>query len=283
MPKPKRGLGKGLEALFQDNETADVAVRTLPINDIEPNAAQPRREFDEVAIAELADSISKHGVLSPLLVRPLSNGRYQIVAGERRWRASRIAGLEEIPVVVRELTDENAYELALVENLIREDLNPLEEAMGFRTLQESFSMTQDKIAQRVGKSRSTVANALRILNLPPEILELLKQNKITGGHAKVLLSMENEDMLTVSQMIVEEGLSVRATEKLVKKLQKKEDTAPPPPPPPSPSFYVEMELALKENLKRKVKVSKKKNGHGEITIEFYSEEELKELGKKLVP
>ena len=172
MAKPKRGLGKGLESLFADNDTADVAVSTLSIAEIEPNPGQPRRDFDPEELSVLAESIKEHGVLQPLVVRPRPSGRYQIVAGERRWRAARVAGLTELPVVIRELTDEEASEVALVENLVRADLNPVEEAAAIKNLMDNFSMTQERVAQRIGRSRSAVANSLRLLSLPDGIIAL---------------------------------------------------------------------------------------------------------------
>ena len=278
MSKPKRGLGKGLEALFQDNETDELSIRTLNINDIEPHKGQPRQEFDEEKIAELCASIKEHGVLSPILVRPMPSGRYQIVAGERRWRASRMAGLTEVPVVIRELTDENAYELSLVENLIREDLNPVEEALGYKNLADTFDMTQEIIAERVGKSRSAVANSMRLLSLPEDVIESLRENKLSAGHARALLPLEKGKASETAEKIIAEKLSVRETEKLVKELLKpkgkeKKESA--------PTFYKEMELALKDHLKRGVKVAYKGKGKGKITIEFYSEDELRDLGHRL--
>ncbi|WMJ82717.1 ParB/RepB/Spo0J family partition protein [Oscillospiraceae bacterium LTW-04] len=279
MAKPKRGLGKGLEALFADNDTADVSVSTLAIGEIEPNQDQPRKEFSPEALSQLAESIKEHGILQPLVVRPRPNGRYQIVAGERRWRASRIAGLSELPVIIRELTDEQAFEVALVENLVRADLNPIEEALGYRTLVETFSMTQERIAQRVGRSRSAVANALRLLSLPKEVLAMLEKGNLSSGHARALLPLNEKDALEAANRVVSQALSVRQTEQLVKQMLK----APPAPkaPPLTPSFYREMELALKDTLSRRVKVISKGKGKGELVLEFYSDEELRELGEKL--
>ena len=279
MAKPKRGLGKGLEALFADNDTADVSISTLAIGEIEPNQDQPRKEFSPEALSQLAESIKEHGILQPLVVRPRPNGRYQIVAGERRWRASRIAGLAELPVIIRELTDEQAFEVALVENLVRADLNPIEEALGYRTLMETFSMTQERIAQRVGRSRSAVANALRLLSLPKEVLSMLEKGNLSSGHARALLPLNEKDALEAAYRIVSQALSVRQTEQLVKQLQKAPQT--PKAPPRTPSFYREMELALKDTLSRRVKVIPKGKGKGELVLEFYSDDELRELGKKL--
>ena len=221
MPKPKRGLGKGLEALFADNDTADVAVSTLQIGEIEPNSEQPRREFSPEALDSLAASIREHGVLQPLVVRPRPNGRYQIVAGERRWRAARIAGLTDLPVVIRELTDEQAFEIALVENLVRADLNPIEEAMGYRTLMERFSMTQERVAQRVGRSRPAVANALRLLTLPDGVVEMLRRGDLSAGHARALLPLEQAAASELAKRIITQGLSVRQAEEAVRQLMKK--------------------------------------------------------------
>lgn len=279
MAKPKRGLGKGLEALFADNDTADVSVSTLAIGEIEPNQDQPRKEFSPEALSQLAESIKEHGILQPLVVRPRPNGRYQIVAGERRWRASRIAGLTELPVIIRELTDEQAFEVALVENLVRADLNPIEEALGYRTLMETFSMTQERIAQRVGRSRPAVANALRLLSLPKEVLSMLEKGNLSSGHARALLPLSEKDALEAANRIISQALSVRQAEQLVKQLQK--ELPVPKAPVLSPSFYREMELALKDTLSRRVRVVSKGKGKGELVLEFYSDDELRELGKKL--
>lgn len=279
MAKPKRGLGKGLDALFADNDTAGSAVSTLSVSEIEPNQEQPRREFSPEELSQLAESIKEHGVIQPLVVRARPNGRYQIVAGERRWRASRIAGLSEVPVIIRELTDEQAYEIALVENLVRSDLNPIEEALGYRTLIDKFYLTQEEVAQKVGRSRPAVANALRLLLLPDEVITYLKNGDITSGHARALLPLKPADSVKAVGQIIEQNLSVRQTEQLVKQLLKSEK--PVKPEPVAPPLYREMELALKEILSRRVRVVSKTRGKGELVVEFYSDEELKELGKKL--
>lgn len=280
MAKPKRGLGKGLEALFADNDTASVSVSTMAIGEIEPNPSQPRRDFTPEALSQLADSIKEHGILQPLVVRPRPNGLYQIVAGERRWRAARAAGLSEVPVVIRELTDEETCEVALVENLVRADLNPIEEAQGYRTLIESYGMTQERVAQRVGRSRSAVANSLRLLALPQEVITLLENGSLSSGHARPLLALEGDLAIKAANQIVEQGLSARQAEQLVKQLSKPADK--PKTPVVSPSFYREMEIALKDSLSRRVKVVPKGNGKGELVLEFYSDDELRELGNKLV-
>ena len=280
MAKPKRGLGKGLESLFADNDTADVAVSTLSIAEIEPNPGQPRRDFDPEELSVLAESIKEHGVLQPLVVRPRPSGRYQIVAGERRWRAARIAGLSELPVVIRELTDEEAGEVALVENLVRADLNPVEEAAAIKNLMENFSMTQERVAQRIGRSRSAVANSLRLLSLPDGIKELLQSGALSSGHARALITLDEKTAVAAAKQAVAQGLSVRQTEQLAKQLSKAEEHKKAPPK-VTPSFYREMENALKETLSRRVKVVSKGSGKGELVLEFYSDDELREFAKLL--
>lgn len=274
----KGGLGKGLSAIFIENESEDQnSTVTLKISEIEPNKDQPRTDFDDKALAELAESIAQHGVLQPLLVRPLMYGGYQIVAGERRYRASRMAGLTEVPVVIRELDDKETMEIALIENLQRENLTPVEEAKGYKTLMDTYGFTQEQVSSSVGKSRSAVANSLRLLNLPEEVLILLSDGRITGGHARALLSLDDKNkMIVISQEILDKDLSVRQTEKLTQNLKKKTT----PKKEEKTNFLKEVELALNENLGRKVSVTKKGNG-GVLTLEFYSEEDLKELANKL--
>ena len=219
----KSGLGKGLSAIFMENESEDQNnTVTLNISEIEPNKDQPRMDFDDESLAELAESISKHGILQPLLVRPLLYGGYQIVAGERRYRASRMAGLTEVPVVIRELDDKETMEIALIENLQRENLTPVEEAKGYKTLMDTYGFTQEQVSESVGKSRSAVANSLRLLNLPEEVLILLADGRISSGHARALLSLENvADMITISQEILDKDLSVKP--KMAKKEKKDEE------------------------------------------------------------
>jgi len=283
----KGGLGKGLEALFVDNNTDDIAPSTMRLSEIEPNRAQPRKDFNDTALSELADSIREHGVLQPLLVRPMANGRYQIVAGERRWRASRMAGLSEVPVVIREMSDVETMELALIENLQREDLNIMEEAQGYRDLIDSYGFTQEQVAQRVGKSRPAVANALRMLSLPKDVGELVRKGEITPGHGRALLALEDEGaMAELAQRIIKQGLSVREVERMLSpKTQKKEKNTPKPKDAQlgawGENFYREMELALAEELSRKVKVEQNQTGGGTLTIAFYSKEELAELAQRL--
>ena len=281
MAKKLGGLGKGLNAIFieNDSENNNSGV-TLKISEIEPNRSQPRKEFDEKALSELAESISEHGLLQPLLVRPLTLGGYEIVAGERRYRACRMAGLTEVPVIIRELSESETMELALIENLQREDLTPLEEAMGYEVLMNEHGFTQDEVSKSVGKSRPAIANALRLLKLPEGVKELLKENKISAGHARALLSLKNEEnMLELAELIVAKDLSVRQTEKLCKNASKEKK---PEAPEKKPSYYSMVELALNEALGRKISISKNKGKEGGVLqIEFYSDEELTELSNKL--
>ena len=280
----KGGLGKGLDALLIDNsaeENSTTSAVKLKIMDIEPNREQARKEFDEKALSELADSIAKYGVLQPLLVRPLTDGGYQLIAGERRWRASRLAGLTEVPVVIREMTDEEASALSLIENLQREDLNPIEEAMGLNSLMKDFGLTQEETAERVGKSRPAVANALRLLNLPDSILDLIKNGKVSSGHARALLSLPSEAlMLEIAELICKKGISVRETERIVKSYlkEKKEKTDKPS---RREHFYDEVELTLTQALCRKIKVQNNKNETGTLEIAFNSKEDLERIAKAL--
>ncbi len=281
MAKKLSGLGRGLDSLFADNSVEEInfSVNKLRIMEIEPNHNQPRKDFDEKALSELAESIEQHGVLQPLVVRPLANGSYQLVAGERRWRAARIAGLTEVPVVIKELTDEEVIEIAMIENLQREDLNPLEEALGYRYMMDELKITQEQAAEKVGKSRPAVANALRLLKLPNEVQEMVKNNLISPGHARALLGFDSDDMiLQTAKMIIKEDLSVRDVETLVKKSKKV----------PKASkkqirdkFFSEVELALVENLGRKVKIKEAKQDAGVLEIEFFDKDDLEGLAMKL--
>ena len=216
MQNKKGGLGRGLDALFNDNATDRNDLIQVKLIDIEPNKEQPRKDFDEKALAELSDSIKEHGLLQPIIVKPLTNGTYRIIAGERRWRASRMAGLDTVPVIIKDFDEKEVMEVALIENLQREDLNPVEEAMGYRALMDTFGMTQEQVAQRVGKSRSAIANALRLLTLRPQELELLRNGKITAGHARALLAAA--DALTREQMaeMAANGASVHELERIAR-------------------------------------------------------------------
>lgn len=286
MATRRGGLGKGLEALFVENETTEIAPTTLKIGEIEPNRGQPRRDFDETALAELADSIREHGVLQPLLVRPLPGGKYQIVAGERRWRASRMAGLTEVPVIIRDLDEAAAMEVALIENLQRSDLNPMEEALGYQELMERHGYTQEQVAKRVGKSRPAVANALRLLALPEETAALVREGKLSPGHARALLGLPDRTMIApLAERITREGLSVREAERLVAGC-KVTGNAPKGSSQPrsdwgEDSFFREAELAMAESLHRKVKIRAGKDGHGTLTVDFFSKEDLTELARQL--
>lgn len=281
MANKKSGLGKGLGQLFLENSVDElVANNTLPLEEIVPNKEQPRKTFDETALEELAESIRQHGVLQPLLVRPLPGGGYQLVAGERRYRASRIAGLREVPVVIRELSDVETMEIAIIENLQREDLNPIEEAEGLQALIDRCGFTQDQVAASVGKSRPAIANSLRLLKLPPEVREMTKSGAISAGHARALLGLPNEALIhAAAEQIVSHKLTVRDVEKLAKRSQQEACTAPKPRS-RRDAFYDEVELALKETLGRKVRVVPGR-GKGTLEIEFYSNEDLKDLANKL--
>ena len=273
MAVKKGGLGRGLESLFED-AARDVGgpVSTLPLRDIEPDKDQPRKDFDEQALSELADSIARHGLLQPIAVRAAAGGAYKIIAGERRWRAARLAGLSEVPVVIKDVTDAEAMELALIENLQREDLDPVEEAMGYRQLMDRCELTQEQTAQKIGKSRSAIANSLRLLNLPDDVLAFLKEGKLSTGHAKVLLGLPDAALQSqAAEAVVGQNLNVRQTEALCKKLAKPQK--PPKPQPLRPALAGEVEYALREALGSEVKVDYK-NGQGSLTVHFYSDEQL---------
>ncbi len=279
MATKRSGLGRGLDALLIDNSientTASSAVK-LKLTDIEPNRDQPRRHFDETALSELAQSIEKHGVIQPLLVRPLSDGSYQLVAGERRWRAARMAGLTEAPVVIRDLSDEDAMALSLIENLQREDLDPIEEAEGYRMLMETFGLTQEEAAARVGKSRPAVANLMRLLSLPQDVRGMVSSGTLSPGHARALLPLADDALITqFAKEIVEKGLSVRQTEQWVKDFLKVKK---PKAPKERSKYLTEVELSLCEVLGRRVSVRGSEKG-GTITIEFFDKNDLKKLSE----
>lgn len=279
MAKKTSGLGKGLGALMQENSIDDgIKTNTLPINEIIPNREQPRKTFDEAALAELAQSVEQHGILQPLLVRPLPSGGYQLVAGERRWRAAKMCRLEEVPVVIKELTDSEAMELAIIENLQREDLNPIEEAEGLQALADKCGYTQEEIASAVGKSRPAITNSLRLLKLPEEVREMTKNGEISAGHARALLAFENPAMmLEAAKRIVSHKLTVRDVEKMAKTQRKAPSR---PKRERRDAFYNEVELSLSETLGRKVKVTNKGN-KGTLEIEFYSQEDLQNIANAL--
>lgn len=281
MANANRGLGKGLGALL-----GDAALRTdtsdnlyLPISQIEPYANQPRRHFDEEALQDLADSIREHGIIQPLTVRRLSSGYYQIIAGERRWRAARMAGLREVPVVIIEADDKKAMELALIENLQRADLTPIEEARGYQQLIGEYGLTQEQVADRVSKSRPAVANAMRLLSLPDELLSMVESGKLTAGHARALLSIKDErQQLAVAQKVVNLQLSVRQTEAMCKKLLKAAKA--PEPKPVEVDYLAECEKTLTRCLGRGVKIVSGKR-KGKIELEYYGQEDLQRLYEAL--
>lgn len=275
--KKPSGLGRGLGALLGDDvmKTESSGSLSLPISQVETCSSQPRKRFDDESLQELADSISQHGIIQPLTVRKLSSGYYQIIAGERRWRAARLAGLQEVPVIVIEADDRKAAELAMIENLQREDLNPMEEAAGFQSLIEFYHMTQEEAAQRVGKSRSAVTNALRLLGLTPSVRKLVEEGKLSAGHARALVPLSPSLQESAANAIVSGGLSVRQTEALVKRLsaEKKEAQAKDP---DEVDYLAEAQNELKARLCRGVKIipGRKK---GRIELEYYGVDDLNDL------
>ena len=275
--KRPSGLGKGLGALLGDDvmKTESSGSLSIPISQVESYSGQPRKHFDEESLQELADSITEHGIIQPLTVRKLSSGYYQIIAGERRWRAARLAGLQEVPVIVMEADDRKAAELSMIENLQREDLNPMEEAAGFQSLIETYHMTQEEAAQRVGKSRSAVTNALRLLGLSPSVRKLVEENNLTAGHARALVPLSPSLQESAANAIIAGGLSVRQTEALVKRLsaEKKESKKPRN---DEVDYLAEAQNELKAKLCRGVKiVSGRKKGR--IELEYYGLDDLNDL------
>lgn len=275
--KKPSGLGRGLGALLGDDvmKTESSGSLSLPISQVETCSSQPRKRFDDESLQELADSISQHGIIQPLTVRKLSSGYYQIIAGERRWRAARLAGLQEVPVIVIEADDRKAAELAMIENLQREDLNPMEEAAGFQSLIESYHMTQEEAAQRVGKSRSAVTNALRLLGLTPSVRKLVEEGKLSAGHARALVPLSPSLQESAANAIVSGGLSVRQTETLVKRLSAEKKEAQDKDP-DEVDYLAEAQNELKARLCRGVKIvpGRKK---GRIELEYYGVDDLNDL------
>ena len=287
MAKKNAGLGRGLDAIFLDNApfedsgAKDNGISTIKLSLIDPKSDQPRKYFDKDALAELSESIKENGLLQPILVRESALGRYQIIAGERRFRASKLAELTEIPAIVLDKDDKSAAQIALIENIQREDLNPLEEAMAYRSLAEEYDMTQDELSQRIGKSRSAIANSVRLLDLPDEILALVASRKISAGHARTLLGAKNEEIMkALAIRIIEEDMSVRRLEEEIKRAGKpvkmtKEDA-----PAPIVDYFREMEIRVQSHLGRKVEISgkgKKKS----ITLYYEDNEDLDELLKSI--
>ena len=270
----KTGLGKGLDALFQVTGDKPNDVVELKLSEIEPNHNQPRKEFDQQALESLADSIRQHGLIQPLIVRPQMNGGYQIVAGERRWRASRMAGLTQVPVIIREMGDQQTMEIALIENLQREDLNPIEEARGFQELIDRYGFTQEQVAQSVGKSRPAVANALRLLGLPEPIAAQVESGRLSAGQARAILALGSEQqMIEIAQKAIQQGYTVRQLETLSKKKESPRSSRSSK----TDSFYDEVQIALQQSLRRKVTIRRIKGEQGCLQIDFYSKQELEDL------
>lgn len=275
----KGGLGMGLDAIFDDNTLDDKeSIRHVRLTDIEPNKNQPRKNFDEAEIQKLAESISEHGLIQPIIVRPIADERYQIVAGERRWRACKVAGISEIPIIVRELTDEDTAKIALIENIQRADLNPIEEAAAYKQLIDNYGITQEALAKMVGKSRSVIANSVRLLNLPERVQDMLKNDEITVGHAKALAGIDDEDfMIEVAERAANGLLTVRNIERIAAEYQTKNDED------VSDideldkkvrNYYTEVELSLTDRLGRKVKITPGRDGKGSISIDFFNKDDL---------
>ncbi len=276
----KGGLGAGLDLLFSDNSNSVQVKSTLRISEIEPNRDQPRKYFSEESITALADSIREHGILQPILVRPLldSAGSYQIVAGERRWRAACRLGLNEVPVIIKEFSDIETMQIAVIENLQRENLNPVEEALSYNDLIEKYGMTQEKVAKMTGKSRSAIANSIRLLSLPKQVLEMLADGSLSVGQAKALLASEDEKMLlSVAERAADGGMTVRQIEKLMQKENVPRGTKSNK---NADNYFMEMEISLKERLGRKVKVDYGKS-KGVLVLEFYDKEDLAAIAEKL--
>lgn len=273
----KRVLNQKFDSIFDDNSfDEDEGITTLKLTDIEPNKSQPRKNFDIEALNTLADSIRQNGIIQPLLVRSMPDGTYQIVAGERRWRAAKMAGLNEVPVFIKELSDIQAQQIALIENLQRENLNPIEEANGYKELMDRFGMTQEDVARVVGKARSSIANSLRLLSLPPIIAEMVSNNELSAGHCKVLLGVKNnKDMVELAHRAAGKDVSVREMERMVKLLDKPEK-----PEKKKETFYVEAEISLSKALETNVSIipGKKKST---IQIEFYNDEDLTDIINRL--
>ena len=284
MAKEKKGLGTGLDALFAANDFDDEPeseLLTLPISKVEPRVEQPREYFDEAALNELADSIAQYGLIQPITVRKLDTGYYQIIAGERRWRASRLAGLDEVPVRVIEADDRRTAELALVENLQREDLNPIEEAKGYKILMEEYGLTQEETAKSVGRSRPAVTNAVRLLSLSPKVLEMVEKGELSAGHARALLPLsDDKKQLDAARDVIKRGLSVRKTEQLAAKLQKEPKQNVDAPDEISVDYAAEAADQLSKLLGRKVKLSEGRHT-GKIEMEFYGSDDREALLENL--
>lgn len=274
-----KGLGKGLSALFGEEIREDAAPRsTLPLRQIEPNPNQPRREFDPALLEELAESIRQNGVITPITVRKTGENAYQIIAGERRWRAARLAGLDEIPAYVLEADDREAYQYALVENLQRQDLNPIEEALGYRRLMEDLGLSQELAGQKVGRSRAYIANALRLLSLPESVMEMVASGALSAGHGRALVTLTEAQAIEAAKRILEQELSVRETEKLVKRLQAEAEAKPAAEKQPEAlAFYVrELERSLTSSTGHRITIAHGRR-KGKLTIEYYGNDDLERV------
>lgn len=285
MARRSSGLGRGLDAIFLENtlestNNKENTINTLKISLVDPKSDQPRKYFDKEALEELSDSIRENGLLQPILVREYGEGRYQIIAGERRFRACKLAGLTEIPAIVLDRDDKAAAQIALIENIQREDLNPLEEALAYRSLKEEYDMTQEELSERIGKSRSAIANSIRLLDLPDEILTMVAARELSAGHARTLLGVKDrEDMILLAQFAAEQDLSVRQLEEQVKKINKKKKTAPEiEEEEPFVDYFREMELKIQRQLGRKVKIADK-GSKKTLTLFYEDNEDLDELLK----
>ena len=285
MAKKMSGLGKGLDLIFMENNTeSENTPITLKLDELEANKQQPRNDFDDEALKELADSIAKHGIIQPIVVKPISSGKYKIIAGERRYRASKMAGLTEVPVIVKDISDSEIMELALVENLQRENLTALEEAKGYQSLMDNYGLTQAEVAETVGKSRPYVANTVRLLNLPENVLEKLESGEITAGHARAMLTLSNsDDFDRALKTTISQGLNVRQLEQLIKKMTFREIEKPKSfMTIKSDVFYKKIESDLQKKLKHKIKIVSGKRKKGTVQIEFLGEEDLSNIYKMLL-
>ena len=282
----KSGLGKGLDALFEDNINESQGIQTIRISEIEPNKNQPRRHFDEAAIAALADSIRQHELIQPILVRSTGTG-YQRVAGERRWRACRMLGMSEIPAVIKDFSDSETAQIALIENIQREDLNPIEEAAAYKELMDKYDMTQEALSKAVGKSRPSIANAVRLLNMPEQVQELVKKGELSAGQAKAIAAADSdEDMIYLAERAANGQLTVRAIEKMLSKKDDEEnenadDNKTSAEKRQNMNYFTEMEISLRDALSRKVKISSSDGKKGTITIDFFDSDDLSTLADKL--
>ena len=288
MAKKNSGLGRGLDAIFfensqlKENENKENTISELKISLVDPKSDQPRKYFDKDALAELSESIKENGLLQPILVREYGEGRYQIIAGERRFRACKIAGLSEIPAIVLDRNDKDAAQIALIENIQREDLNPLEEAMAYRSLQDEYNMTQEELSEKVGKSRSAIANSVRLLDLPDEILTMVASRDLSAGHARTLLGVKDrENMILLAQIAAEQGLSVRQLEEEVKRINKpKKEIKAEPEEAPLVDYFREMELKIQRHLGRKAHIEDK-GRKKTLTLYYEDNEDLDELLRAL--